>query len=132
MRCATVDLIGSSIFPPSFVLRGRDAGMRQVLAQVPDALSIERIAVMRAVEDALDPVQHHADARTRERLDLRAQVTKQGFDLAPVNVRADRVAEDGADQVLVLVTHGWRVSMSRRVSGWPASPAPPAKRTSRC
>jgi hypothetical protein len=39
-------------------------------------------------------------------LDRRPQVVEQGFDLAPLDVAADRVAEDRFKNMPVLVAHG--------------------------
>ncbi len=49
-----------------FVLRGGHAGMRQVLAQVPHGAAVERVAVVRPVQDALGAVQLHSDSISRQ------------------------------------------------------------------
>ena len=84
--------------------------MREVLAQVLDVLPAERVAAVRAVQDALVGVELDANARSGKRLDRGAEMTQQRFDLAPLDVPADGIVEDRADQVFVLVAHrGGRV-----------------------
>ena len=80
--------------------------MRKILAQMLNVLSAERVSVMGSMQDALVPVQLHAHTGAGKRLDAGAEVIEQRLDLAPVDVPADRVVEDRAEQVLVLVTHG--------------------------
>ena len=96
------------------VLRRRHPRVREVLAQVPYRALVERIAVVRPVQYPFRAVQADADPRTRQWLDVRPDVVQQRLNLAPVDVRADRVVEDRSQQVLVLVAHG----VSAR---WPAS-----------
>jgi len=80
--------------------------MRKILAQMLNVLSAERISVMRAMQDAFVAVQLHAHTGAGQLLDGSAEMMEQRLDLAPVDVRVDRVVEDRAKQVLVLVTHG--------------------------
>src|SRR5437899_9979295 len=70
-----------------------------------DVLAAERIAAMRAVQDAFVAVELHAHSRTGQRFDLGAEMAQQRLDLAPLDVGADGIVEDVADQVVVLVTH---------------------------
>jgi hypothetical protein len=88
-----------------FVLRRRHSGASEIGSQVPDALSVEHVAVMRAVQDVLHPVQTHAHARSGKRFHRSSQVMKERLDLAPMNVPADRLAENSANQLPVFVAH---------------------------
>jgi hypothetical protein len=47
---------------------------------------------MRTMQDALNPVQSHAYACAREWLHFRTHVMQERLDLAPMNVRAERLA----------------------------------------
>ena len=66
----------------------------EVFAQVLDVLAAERVAAVRAVKDALGTIQLHADARSGQRLDRRAEMAQQRLDFAPLRVAADRVVKD--------------------------------------
>jgi len=71
---------------------------------------------MGAMQDVLDFVQPYPHTRPRQRLHRRTQVVEEGLNLAPMNVSACRLAEDGTNQVLVFMAHGviWRVALRRR------------------
>ncbi len=104
-----------------FVLRRGGAGVRQVLADVQDILPSQRVPVVRPVDDALVAVELHADSRAGQRLEARAQVVQQRLDFAPLDVAADGVVEDRAEQVFVLVAHvcrrGERSTREDTISG---------------
>jgi hypothetical protein len=69
-------------------------------------MPVERVtAVVRPVQDAFGVVELHADARARQGFELRAEVLQQRFDLAPVDIRVDRILEDLAQQVDVLLAN---------------------------
>src|SRR5438128_10112215 len=70
-----------------------------------DVLAAERIAAVRAVQDAFVAVELHAHSRAGQRLDVGAEMAQQRLDLAPLDVGADGIVEDVADQVVVLVAH---------------------------
>ena len=80
--------------------------MGKVFAQVLHVLAAERVAAVRAMEDAFGAVQLHADPRSRQRFGRCAQMAQQRFDFPPLDVAADRVVEDRADEVVVFVAHG--------------------------
>ena len=61
------------------VERRRDAGMRQILAQVLDCLAVQHVAVMRPVQDALGAVEQHPHARPGQEFDGGSQVMQQGL-----------------------------------------------------
>ena len=90
------------------VARYTDAGARQELAQMFDRLLVADVALVRMMQKILDPVEHDAKARTVRRLDRRAQVHQQRFDLAPVDIAAEGILKDGAQQVEVLVAQSSR------------------------
>ena len=79
--------------------------MRQKFAHVPQALSVQDVAVVRPVEDAFDAVQFHPQTRPGQRHDRGAQVMQQRLDLPPMNIAARRLAEDRSYQLFVLVAH---------------------------
>ena len=91
-----------------FVLRGRYPGVSEIRSQVSDALPIEHVAVMRAMQDVLDAMQPYTHTRARKRLGRCAEVMEQGLDLAPMNIRGKRLTEDGANPLCVFVAHGKR------------------------
>jgi len=72
--------------PSLLVLRRRHPGVREVLAQVPHRAAVERVAMVRPVQDAFGAVKLHPDARPGELLDVGADVAQQRLDLAPVDV----------------------------------------------
>jgi hypothetical protein len=80
--------------------------------------AIQRVAVMRSVQDTLGPIEKDANARARQGLHRGAHVTQQRFDVAPVDVATDRIVEDRADQLLMLVAH-WNYFQSRYVQPVP-------------
>jgi len=104
-----------------FVQRWGDAGRCQILAQLLDVLLGENVAVVGMVQDAFDAVQQNAKPCPMYGFYAGAQMVQQGFDFTPVNVAADRVLEDRADQVYVLVAHalnhmawvGWQILNNR-------------------
>lgn len=61
---------------------------------------------MRVVQEAFDLVQGDFEAGAVGGFDFGAEVVKQRFDFAPVDVGAQRVLEDAAHQAGVLVAHG--------------------------
>src|SRR5215831_3202403 len=89
----------------TLVERRRNPRVREVFAQMLDILAAERIAAMRTMQDAFGAVQLHADAGARQRLDRCTEMTQQRLDLPPLQVPADRIVKDRADQVVVLVAH---------------------------
>ena len=110
-----------SLFVAFLVKGGGDAGRCQVLAQLLDFLLGENVAVVGMVQGAFYAVQQHAKPCPLDGLHAGAQMMQQGFDFTPVNVAADRVLEDRADQVYVLVAHalthaawvGWPILNNR-------------------
>jgi hypothetical protein len=90
-------------FTRGFVLRRCHPRVGKILAQVTHGALVQRVPVVRAMQDALGAVQLDADSRPRQRLDVCTHVIQQRLDLAPVDVPADRIVEDGADQVLLFV-----------------------------
>jgi len=75
-------------------MRGGNARAGEQLAQVFDIFAIQHIAVVRMMQKALYAIQGDAKARAMRRLNLGAQVIEQRFNLAPVDVAADRVMKD--------------------------------------
>src|SRR5687768_17163870 len=88
------------------VLRGGGPRMREVVAKMLDIATPQRVAAVRTMEDAFVSVKLHAHAGTGKRFDAGSEMIEQRLDFAPVDVSADRVVEDRAKQVLVLVAHG--------------------------
>lgn len=86
-----------------------------MLAQQLDVVLRAGRAVVRMVQEELDAVEHDAEARAVTGFDGGTEMVEQGLDLAPVNVGAGRVGEDGVKQVGVLVAHG--VGSANRVCG---------------
>lgn len=87
------------------VRRGSDPGAGEVLPQVPDFLPVEHVAVMRMVQNAFCAVQQHSNAGTGQLLNGCPEMVQEGLDLPPVDVAADGIVEDGADQLFVFVAH---------------------------
>jgi len=87
------------------VQRGGDAGRLQVTPQILDVPLIEHVAVVGMVQDVFDLVQQHPIACPLDGFHAGAQMMQQRFDFTPVDVAANRVMEDRADQVFVLVAH---------------------------
>lgn len=87
--------------------------MREVLAQMLDGLTIHDIAVMGAMQDTFGTVQDHPDAGPRQRFHGRPQMMQKRLDFTPMDVAADRVLENGADEMLVLMAHGEEPQVKR-------------------
>jgi hypothetical protein len=76
------------------IVEGRaDAGLRQVRPQLLDVLLGEFIAVVRMVQDKLNPVEHHPEPCTMAGFYDGPQVVEQGLYFPPVHVCADRFLE---------------------------------------
>ena len=88
------------------VLRSGDARPGEVFAQMANRTLIERVAMVWPVQNTLGPVEVNTYSCAGQMLDLRAEVLEQRFDLAPVNIAADRIVKIGPQQVLVFMTHG--------------------------
>lgn len=78
-----------------------------------DVLAAQCVAMVGTMQNALVTVEPHSNARTRQRLDRRAEMIEQRLDLTPVNVGADRIVKDRAQQILVLVAQGLRPAAGR-------------------
>ena len=89
-----------------FVKRGCHFRRGKILAQILHILPKQHVAVMRVMQDTLNPVQNDANSRPLERFHLGAQVVQQRFDFAPVDVAADRVLKNAVYQMLVFMAHG--------------------------
>jgi hypothetical protein len=89
----------------AFVTRWRNPGAGKKVAQALDYYSIADVALMRVVQKILAIVELYAKPRAMRRRNAGAQVMEQGFDFAPVDIAADRIMEDGAYQVDMLVAH---------------------------
>jgi hypothetical protein len=72
---------------------------------VLDLLLGKLVAVVGVMHEELVPVEQDAEPGAMPGLDRRPQVGEQGFDLAPLDVAADRVAEDRFKNMPVLVAH---------------------------
>ncbi len=68
-----------------------------------DVLLVANVAVVRVMQESFDAIEHDAETRAVRRLDRGAEVIQQGFNLAPVDVAAQRILEDRAQQILVLM-----------------------------
>ena len=73
---------------------------------MPQFLLVARVAVVRAMDEALHAIQHHAKARPVMRLHPGAQMRQHRLDLAPVDIGTHRALEKRVQQMFVLVTHG--------------------------
>ncbi len=62
-------------------------------------------AVMRAMQMPFDTIQHHGQPGPSSVIGLGAQMCQQRFDIAPVDVTADRFREYLFKRFPVLVTH---------------------------
>ncbi|WP_158001363.1 hypothetical protein [Cupriavidus basilensis] len=80
------------------VVRRRDAGGHEAIAQVLDFLLGAHIAVMRVVQVKLVLVEHNPETRALDRFHARPELLQQGLDFAPMNIVAQRVAEDGLQE----------------------------------
>src|SRR5574340_429691 len=94
-----------SVFSGLELRRAHPRGLEEV-AHITQFLLGAGGAVVRTMDDALHPVQHHAKARTVVRLHLGTQVRQHRLHLAPVDIGAYRPSKNGAQQDLVLVAHG--------------------------
>jgi hypothetical protein len=78
----------------------------EILAQVLDAGTVKYAAVMRAVQDALGAIQPDAQPRARELLDVGTEMPQQRLDFPPMDVAADGIVKQRAEQVFLLVALG--------------------------
>lgn len=62
-------------------------------------------ALVGVVDEIIAIVEDHVKTCAVDRNNFGAQMIQQGFDFAPVDVVADRIMEDGAQQVAVFVAH---------------------------
>lgn len=76
-----------------FVEGRADAGLSQVPTQLLDVLLGEFIAVVRVVQDKLNPVEHHPESGAMGGFYGGSQVVEQGLYFPPVHVCADRFLE---------------------------------------
>lgn len=60
---------------------------------------------MRVMQEELDAIEHDAKACPVAGFDCSPEMVEQRLHLPPVDVGADRVGEDGVEQVGVLMTH---------------------------
>lgn len=65
------------------------------------------VAVMRMMKKKFALIEQHAKARAMRRLDGGAKMMQQRFDLAPVNVAAQRVMKNRMQKTLVFMAHGF-------------------------
>jgi len=62
--------------------------------------------MVRVMQDAFNTIQFDTKARTMYGFDAGAEMMQKRLDFAPVNVAADRVLENGMNQIDVFVAHG--------------------------
>lgn len=79
--------------------------MGQMLTQQLDVALRAGIAVVGMMEEEFDAVEHDAKAGAMTAFDRGAEVMKERFHLAPMDVGADRVGKYGMQQMSVFVTH---------------------------
>ena len=79
--------------------------MGEVFADMQNILAAQRVAVVRPVQRTFDTVQPYAQARLRQRLGRRAEVVQQRLDFAPLDVSADRILKDRAEEIFVFAAH---------------------------
>jgi hypothetical protein len=94
------------LFLLRFVVRQTDARMQKKFLQVFDEFSGAYIAVVRMMHKIRYPIQRYFETRTMRWLDVRAQMVEQGFHFTPMNVGAELILQDGAQQVSVFIAHG--------------------------
>src|SRR3954447_18008204 len=87
-------------FARLFVQRSGDAGASQKLAQMRDVLPAQRAARMRAMQRAFSAVQSNVNAGSGQRLDVGAEVAQQRLYFPELDVAADRIVKDGAQEVV--------------------------------
>lgn len=87
--------------------------MRKVLADMQNILAAQCVAVVWPMQRAFDTVQLYAQARLCQRLGRRAKMVQQRFDLAPLDVSADRILKDRAEEIFVFAAHRWLLSEGR-------------------
>jgi hypothetical protein len=85
--------------------RGTDTGGAQVFAQMPDIVFAAHAAVVGAVQRPFNAVQLKAQTRTVPGLDTGTKMLQQRLYIAPVNIPADRILKNGAQDTLVFVAH---------------------------
>ena len=93
--------------------------MGEMLPQQLDVVLRAGVAVMGVVQKKLDAVDDDAEARTMPGFDDSTHMMQQGFNFAPMDVGADRVGEDGVQQVSVLVAHDEAPKKAWRNGQWP-------------
>ena len=108
-------------------MRGRNTRPGKQFTQVFYIIAIQHIAVVRMVKKSLYLIQRNAKARAMGGFDLSPQVMQQGLHLAPMNIAANRVVENRAKQIRVLVAHVRFISSNEirigqfKGSGWALS-----------
>jgi hypothetical protein len=95
-----------SVLLSDFVKRWRDVCRSQILTQVFHVLPLQHIAVVRVMQNSLDAIQYDANAGALDRVDLGAKVMQEGFNVAPMDVAADRILENAVQQMFVFMAHG--------------------------
>ena len=70
-----------------------------------DVLLAAYAAVMRPVQSANDAIQLDLHACAMTGGDSGAEVAQEGLDIAPVDIGAEGLLEDGLEQAVVIVTH---------------------------
>ena len=61
---------------------------------------------MRVVQKELDTIENDAKTRAMAAFNGCTEVVEQRLDLAPMDIGAHRIGEDGLEQVRLLVAHG--------------------------
>ena len=79
--------------------------MRRVFANMKNVLAAERIAVVRTMQRPFDAVEPYPQSRLRQRLCRGAEVVQQRFDFAPLDITADRILKDRAEEIFVFAAH---------------------------
>jgi hypothetical protein len=85
---------------------GTDPRVQKKLLHVFKEISAADTAIVRMVQKISHAIQCHFEARTMRWLDVRSQMVEQGFHFAPMDIGAELILQDGAQQVNVFVAHG--------------------------
>jgi hypothetical protein len=80
--------------------------MQKKLLHMFEEISGADIAIVRMMQKVRYPIQRYFEARTVRWFYICAQMIEQGFHFAPMDVGAELVLQDGAQQVDVFVAHG--------------------------
>lgn len=82
--------------------------MSKMLAQQLDIVFRAGGAVVRVVQKEFNAVEDDAKPRAVPSFHGGPEMVEEGFDFTPVDIRTDRVGENGVQQMGMLVAHGIR------------------------